>query len=226
MVSLPNQEALTHQTRKQIALTLHAALLIGALFFLVPALTAWHPQYGYLFVLTFYWLFFCLPVIGWHALEGNDGHLFSEKFAWRDWWIIPALLLQVAIVALVNFVPNTSILSQGGMYLALLIAGINGPLEEIAWRGGFIGTFRDRPRLGFWLGWTLFTLWHVPLALSVGIVFDHGAIALICGSAALGLFWTWIAWRTGSVFYTGLAHFLTNIFAFWVLFDRNGFAGA
>ena len=213
-------------TGKQIALTLHAALLIGALFFMVPALTGWHPQYGYLFALTFYWLAFCLPVIGWHALEGNDGRLFSEKLPWRDWWLIPLLLLQVGSVAIVNFVPNTSILSQGGMYLALLIAAINGPVEEMAWRGGFLGTFRDRPRLGFWLGWCLFTAWHVPLAMSVGISFDGGALALIGGAAALGLLWSWVAWRTGSVFYVSIAHGLTNIFAFWVLFDRNGFAGA
>lgn len=213
-------------TGKQIALTLHAALLIGALFFMVPALTGWHPQYGYLFALTFYWLAFCLPVIGWHALEGNDGRLFSEKLPWRDWWLIPLLLLQVGSVAIINFVPNTSILSQGGMYLALLIAAINGPVEEMAWRGGFLGTFRDRPRLGFWLGWCLFTAWHVPLAMSVGISFDGGALALIGGAAALGLLWSWVAWRTGSVFYVSIAHGLTNIFAFWVLFDRNGFAGA
>ena len=86
--------------------------------------------------------------------------------------------------------------------------------------------FNAAVRLGFWLGWALFTLWHVPLALSVGITFDHGAVALIGGAALLGLFWTWIAWRTGSVFYVSIAHGLTNIFAFWVLFDRNGFAGA
>lgn len=209
---------------RQVALVFHAALLIGALFFIVPVLTHWHPQYGYLFALTFYWLFFCMPVIGWHALKGNDGHLFSERLRWREWWIIPLLLAQAGLVAVFSFVPNTSILTSGSMYLALLIACINAPLEELAWRGGFLGTFRDRPRLGFWLGWGLFTAWHVPLALSAGMVFDGGAAALIGGAGALGLLWTWVAWRTGSVFYVGLAHFLTNIFAFWVLFSRNGFA--
>ncbi|MHA6299413.1 CPBP family glutamic-type intramembrane protease [Devosia sp. CAU 1758] len=213
-------------TRPQLALTIHAALLIGALFFIVPWLTTWDSRAGYLFSLAFYWLFFCLPVIGWHALAGNDGRLFSEKLPWRDWWIIPLLLVQAGLVALVNFVPNTSILTSGGMYLALLLATINGPLEEIAWRGGFLATFRDKPRLGFWLGWALFSAWHVPLALSAGIIFDGGALTLIGGAAALGLLWNWVAWRTGSVFYVSLAHGLTNLFAFWVLFDRNGFAGA
>jgi len=210
-------------TTRQIALLVHAALLIGVLVWIVPVLTAWDPRAGYLFSLTFYWLFFCLPVIGWHALPGDDGRLFSEKLAWRDWWLIPLMLVQIGIVASINFVPNTSMLTSPGMWLAVLIAVIDGPLEETAWRGGFLGTFRDRPRLGFWLGWALFTAWHVPLGLSVGITFEGGWLALLGGAGALGLFWSWIAWRTGSVFYIGMAHALTNIFVFWLLFDTNGF---
>ncbi len=209
--------------RKQVALTLHAASLIGALFLLVPMLTAWDARAGYLFSLTFYWLFFCLPVIGWHALAGNDGRLFTEKMPWRDWWIVPLLMAQVVVVALVTFVPNTSMLSSPGMWLALLVACINGPLEEIAWRGGFIGAFRNRPLLGFWLGGILFAAWHLPLALGAGLVFDGGVAGFLVAAALLGLFWNWISWRTGSVFYTSIAHTLTNILVFWVLFDRNGF---
>ncbi|WIY52751.1 CPBP family intramembrane metalloprotease [Devosia sp. YIM 151766] len=209
---------------KQLALLVHAALLIGVLLWLVPALTQWDSRAGYLFSLTFYWLFFCLPVIGLHALPGNDGRLFSEKLPWRDWWLIPLLLAQIGLIAIVAFAPNTAILTNGGMWLAILIATINGPLEEMAWRGGFLATFRAWPRLGLWLGWALFSLWHVPLALSHGVVFDGGAAALIGGAALLGLLWSWIAWRTGSVFYVSIAHTLTNLFTFWVLFDRNGFA--
>lgn len=209
---------------KQWLLTLHAVLVIAALFVIVPWLTQWDSRAGYLFSMTAYWLMFCLPVIGLHALPGNDGRLFSEKLPWRDWWLIPLLLVQVGVVAIANFVPNTAILTSGSMYLAMLIAAINGPLEEMAWRGGFLGTFRDRPRLGFWLGWALFTAWHIPLALSVGVVFDGGALALIGGAAGLGLLWSWVAWRTGSAFYASIAHGLTNLFAFWVLFSRNGFA--
>lgn len=210
-------------THRQLALIVHAALLIGALFLLVPMLTQWDLRAGYLFSLTFYWLFFCLPVIGWHALPANEGQLFSEKLRWRDWWIIPLLLGQVVVVALINFVPNTSLLTGPAMWLAVLIGCINGPMEEIAWRGGFMGTFRNRPRLGFVLGWALFTAWHVPLGLSVGMDFQGGWLALVGGAAALGLFWSWLAWRTGSVFYISIAHTLTNILVFWILFDHNGF---
>jgi hypothetical protein len=211
---------------RQTALVTHAALLVGALFFVVPWLTARDGRTGYLLVLGFSWLAFCVPAIALHALPGNDGRLFSEKLAWRDWWILPLLLAQASLVAGLYFVPHTVLLSTNGMWLALLVAAVNAPLEELAWRGGFLGAFRDRPRLGFWLGWALFTAWHVPLTLSVGITFAGGAAALIGGAALLALLWSWIAWRTGSVFYVGLAHFVSSFFAFWVLFDRNGFAGA
>ena len=211
-------------TKPQIALALHAALLIGALFFIVPPLTQWDIRAGFLFAFGFHWLFFCLPVIGWYALRGNDGRLFSERLPWRDWWLLPALLIQVLLVALLTFVPNTSGLTQGGMYLALLIAAIKAPLEESAWRGGFLATFHDRPRLGFWLGWVLSWFRYVPLAPSQGMSFEGSALIFVAGYAALALFWASVAWRTGSVFYTALASFLSNFCILWVLFDRNGFA--
>ena len=209
---------------RQYALLAHAAAVIAALFYVVPALTEWDPRAGFLFSLTFYWLAFCLPAIGVFALADRDHRLLSEKLAWRDWWVPALLLVQVIAVATIAFVPNTAILTSGGMWLALLLATINGTLEELAWRGGFLTTFRDRPRLGFWLSWGLFSAWHVPLALSHGMVFDGGAAMLVGGAAGLGLFWSWIAWRTRSVFYVAQAHALTNLFTFWVLFDRNGFA--
>lgn len=84
--------------------------------------------------------------------------------------------------------------------------------------------FADRPRLGFWLGWVLFTAWHAPLLLAHGVAFDGGGLALIGGAAALGLLWSAIAWRTGSVFWVSLAHVLTNILTLWVLFEQNGWA--
>lgn len=210
--------------RQQFALVVHAATLIGILFWLVPWLTAWDARAGYLFSLTFYWLFFCLPVIGLHALPGNDGQLFSEKMPWREWGMIPLLLAQIGVVAILTFVPNTAHLTSGGMWLAILFATINGPLEEIAWRGGFLGAFRNRPNLGFWLASLFYTAWHVPLLASVNVEFDGGPAMLLGGAAMLGLFWGWVVWRTGSVFYVSIAHGLTNIFLFWLLFDRNGFA--
>jgi len=212
-------------TRPQIALVLHALLLIAALVWLVPVLTgALGGPRGYLLSLGLYWLGFCLPVSFFHVRGRRGPLLFSERLAWRDWWIPGLLLLQVGAVGLGAVVPHTSLLTTHGAMLAALVALINGTLEEIAWRGGFLTRFADRPRLGFILGWVLFTAWHAPLALSQGIVFDGGWVALVGGAAGLGLLWSAIAWRTGSIFWVSIAHVLTNFLAFWVLFDANGFA--
>jgi membrane protease YdiL (CAAX protease family) len=211
-------------TRPQIALVLHALALIGAMSVLVPTLTAISGPSGYLLVMAFYWIAFCVPVVALHVWNWHGGRLFSERLAWRDWFVPGLLLLQVGMIGVVGVVPHTAILTTHGAMLAAAVALLNGPLEEAAWRGGFLTTFRDRPRLGFWLGWALFTAWHVPLALSQNIVFEGGWPALVGGAAALGLLWSWIAWRTGSVFWTAIAHTLTNVLTFWVLFNANGFA--
>lgn len=210
-------------TRSQIALVLHALALIGAMFVLVPKVTAVHGPSGYLLSLAFYWLAFCLPVIALHVWRQRDERLFSERLAWRYWYVPGLLLLQVGVVFIVALVPHTTILTTRGAMLAAAIALINGPLEETAWRGGFMIEFRDRPRLGFVLGWVLYTAWHIPLALSHNLTFEGGWLALVGGAAVLGLLWNWIAWRTGSVFWTAIAHVLTNILTLWVLFNANQF---
>lgn len=210
-------------SRPQIALVAHALALIAILLVLVPILTSTYGTNGYLLVFAFYWLAFCVPVIVIHVLPRRDPHLFSEKLARRDWFVPLLLLAQVTLIAAVALAPNTSLLTTSGFLLAAVFAITNGPLEEIAWRGGFMTRFADRPRLGFWLGWLLFSAWHIPLTLSHGVTFDGGGVGLVGGAALLGLLWNWIAWRTGSVFWVGLAHALTNVAAFWVLFERNGF---
>ena len=211
-------------SRAQIALGLHAVVLIAAMLAIVPALTqALGGPIGYLASLIIYWLGFCLPVIAIHVWRQRGPRLFSEKLAWRDWWVPGLLVLQVGVIGLAAVVPNTSMLTTHGAMLAATVGLINGSLEETAWRGGFMTAFADKPRLGFWLGWLLFTAWHVPLALSHGIVFDGGWLGLVGGAVGLGLLWSWIAWRTGSVFWVSIAHVLTNVLTFWVLFDGNGF---
>ena len=210
--------------RSQFTLLIHAIALLAGMVLIVPALTlALGGPAGYLVLLTIYWLGFCLPVIAIHVWRQRGPLLFSERLAWRDWWLPGLLALQVGLIGLVTVVPNTSLLTTHGVMLAAVIGLVNAPLEETAWRGGFMTAFAERPLLGFWLGWALFTAWHIPLALSHGIVFDGGWLSLVGGAAALGLVWSWIAWRTGSVFWVTIAHVLTNVLTFWVFFDRNGF---
>lgn len=208
-------------TRGQVGLVLHAIALIGAMVVIVPALTEALGFSGYLLALVIYWLGFCLPVIALHVWHHRDAHLFSERLAWRDWFVPLLLLVQVAVIGIFAFVPNTAMLTTKAALLAAAVAVINGTLEELAWRGGFLTSFSDRRKLGFWLGWGLSTAWQVPLALSRGVQFDAGWMALVASAGLAGLVWNWIAWRTGSVFWTAIAHVLTNALTLWVLVDAN-----
>ncbi len=210
-------------SRPQTLLVAHALALIAILFWLVPYLTGTYGTNGYLFTFVFYWLAFCVPVTLIHVLPNRGPRLFSEKLERRDWFVPLLVLAQVLLIAVAALAPATEMLTTQGAMLALVFAVINGPLEEIAWRGGFMTRFADRPRLGFWLGWLLFSAWHIPLSLSQGVLFDGGSVGLVASAAVLGLFWNWIAWRTGSVFWVALAHALTNLAAFWALFERSGF---
>ncbi|WEK04293.1 MAG: CPBP family intramembrane metalloprotease [Candidatus Devosia phytovorans] len=208
----------------QAALVLHALTLIGAMALLVPGLTeSLGGPTGYLLSLCIYWLGFCLPVWLFHVKGRRDPHLYSERLHWRQLWIPILLLVQVCAVGLGVLMGHSQILTTQGAMLAAMIALINGPLEEIAWRGGFMTRFAAKPRLGFGLSWLLFTAWHAPLLLSQDIVFQGGWMALVGGAAVLGLLWSWIAWRTRSIFWVAIAHVLTNMLTFWVLFNANGF---
>ncbi|MCY1310397.1 hypothetical protein D9M70_605790 [compost metagenome] len=130
----------------------------------------------------------------------------------------------MGIVGLIALVPNTAILTTHAAMLAAIVGVINGTLGESAWRGGFLTAFAERRGLGFVLGALLFPAFQATLLLSHDLTFAGGPMMLIGLAAVLNLFWSWLAWRTNSIFWTSIAHVLTNILAFWVLFDGNGFA--
>lgn len=210
-------------TTRQRALTVHAVAAILALLVLVPLLTRWlGGPWGYLASLCVYWLGFCLPVVLIH-LRPLPAGLLTPVVARRDLWVLGLLGVQLGAILFAGLLPHLGLLALPAVALALAMAAINGPLEEAAWRGGFLTVFADRRRLGFWLSLALFTAWHVPLALAHGIVYEGGPAMLVGGAAGLGLIWSIVAWRTGSIFWPTIAHFATNAMVFPVLVATNGF---
>lgn len=188
--------------------------LCAVLLVLVPLVLSRFPAFwAYHLTLVLYWLGFCLPVA--RRYGGLNPRLWGLGQHGRAAVIVPLLLAaQCAAVFAGALVPALPQLATGGLGLAILVALLNGPLEEAVWRGAYISTFSDRPLLGYGLGSALFALWHVPLALVAGVTFPGGPLALVGGATGLGLFWGAIAWRTGRIGWVAIAHSVTNIFAF------------
>jgi membrane protease YdiL (CAAX protease family) len=206
--------------RRQVALLLHAFGCIAGLAVVTPRLTeAFGAAAGPILALLLQALLFCLPVIALHVWHGR-GALFSERLQWRQWWIVLALLGQVGLVVLLLFVPNTAVLTTQSAMLAAMIALLVAPLKETAWRGGFLLVFANSPRMGLWVSWLLSSAAQLPVLLGTGA--DWPLLAAM--TAVLTLFWSLLVWRTGSVFWTTIAHTLTDILLLWLLLDRNALA--
>lgn len=212
-------------TRGQTALVVHALALTAMLFLAVPALTrSLGGPAGWLGSMALYWAFFCIPVIVFHVGREGLHDLTRIGLEPGQRWVPWLLAAQLALVAIATTSTMEAGLATGAIGLAVALALVNGTLEEAAWRGGFYRAFGERRVLGFVIGLSLFTLWHVPLALAHGIDYGAGgAASLVGGAALLGLVWSIAVWRTGSIFWVSLAHIGTNIFAFSALFSSNGF---
>ena len=108
------------------------------------------------------------------------------------------------------------------MGLALLFGAINGFCEEFFWRGAFLRLGPDDPAFQV-LGLALFGLWHVPLYLAQGVVFEGSALGLIGGSLFLGAIWTLIAYKTKRIGLCVIAHCATNSITFIGFMAANFF---
>jgi uncharacterized protein len=212
-------------SRRQLGLVAAGVALIVVLLLAVPLVTrSIAPPWGFVLVLGAYWLVYCIPVSLRYIAGGDRPGLIARRVERRDLWLVGLLLVQLCGVFFGAVWPHLAQLNAMALGLGLTVGLINGTLEELAWRGGYISTFRDKPLVGFLIGWVLFSLWHLPLSMTAGVVFEGGPLMLVGSSAGLGLLWSAVAFRTGSLAYVIPAHILTNVMAFSVLFATNGIA--
>lgn len=212
-------------SRRQIELVAAGVALIVVLLLAVPPVTrSLAPAWGFVLVLGAYWFIYCIPVSLRFIASGDRPGLFARRVERRDFWLVGLLVVQLCGVFFGALWPHLNELNAAAVGLAIVVGLINGTLEELAWRGGYISTFRDKPIVGFLIGWVLFSLWHIPLSMTAGMVFEGGPLMLVASSAGLGLLWSAVAFRTGSLAYVIPAHILTNVMAFSVLFATNGIA--
>lgn len=163
----------------------------------------------------FYWLVWCflVPLV----YLGQDGllSLFSEHiplFRTKNWLLV-VLLLSTTVGALVMyFIPDVAHTPVLLIVIAIPVAIINGICEEILWRGLYMKFFSRQVFCGLLYPSIGFAIWHI----SPQLVFpsQSGIFSLVGSAFCLGLCYGLIAYKTGSIKWTGLSHSLNGIFAF------------
>jgi len=196
-------------------------LTFGFFYFLPPILG---PKWGYVTGFALYWI--CAILVSFQ-LGGFKSHkwnmLFSIKKGEASPVISAAAFVPVLGVFFVSFMPNISKLTVSAGLLLVLMAVINGFVEEFFWRGMYLLEFKKSVVIGLVAAPLLFAAYHIALRYIKGITYQGGFFALVGGAYIMGLLWSWVSRKTGTILPVTIAHILVNIFAFTGLFVENGF---
>ena len=161
----------------------------------------------------FYWLGWCLlfplVILGPHALV----RLFqsgSSPFG-QPWWFGAFCLLAPPLVAFGAIFPKVlRHATRTTLLVSALLALVNGPLEELLWRGAYLTLFPGQLWWGLLYPTIGFALWHFVLQSLVPYRGPGGRVALVVEVGFLGLLWAWVANNTGVILWTALAHVLID----------------
>ena len=193
------------------------------IFQVIPGLLG--VKFGYLLGFVCYWLYSASFIL--IQLRNQPSFLASilrddEKSKVSILYKLAAFL-PVLGVFFITFLPNVPNLSVQTGFLVLIVAGLNGFIEELYWRGLYLRNFKDSWLYGCFLSTILFGAWHFSLWFIRGMEYHGGWPALVGGAFTMGLLWSVISRKINSVRIGIIAHVMVNVFAFTGLFVENGF---
>lgn len=174
----------------------------------------WATIVGFLFYQITWCILFPLIVLG----KKDFFDLFYEKnrLFQRKNMIFIILLLSTIIGALIIFFNIATKYSILIFLLGIPLTTINGICEEILWRGVFIKKFRNNIYLSIIYPSIFFSLWHISpqlVDLNVNLI---EIIPFAIMTLPLGLIYGIVAYRTGSIKWSALAHCISGILAFGI----------
>ncbi|MDR3747462.1 MAG: CPBP family intramembrane metalloprotease [Acidobacteriota bacterium] len=102
--------------------------------------------------------------------------------------------------------------------LSAVLALVNAGVEELFWRGVYVESFS-----GLWMAYLCpavgFAIWHfAPLSV---IPYKKGALFFVLSSYVLGLCWGLVAFKTKSIGWNTVSHFLVDFSGFGALLYLN-----
>ena len=183
------------------------------------------PKWGYLFGFGVYWAYALSITLILTTKEKRYLRSIlrtSSNIKYR-FLFNAAALLPVPGIFFISFLPNAGRLSLQTGILVLVVAILNGVIEEIYWRGLYLKEYDSSLLIGFILSTFLFTTWHFSLWYAKGIAYQGGLFALVGGALIMGMLWSFISRKVKSIKICIIAHIIVNIFAFTGLFVGNSF---
>src|SRR5512138_3872315 len=183
------------QNKKNILLISSLLMLPLTFAWIQLTTTTFGPKWGYVTGLAGYWLY-CLVIV-W-LVSGGDLKIFqglwnAQRAGTYAKWIAPMAFIPVIGLFFVSFLPNIAQLTTSTLVLLVIVAMLNGSVEELYWRGLYLLEYPANVGIGFILSWLLFGAWHISLWFARGVVYKDGFLALVGGAYMLGLIWTWVA---------------------------------
>jgi len=175
-------------------------------------------KWSYLGGFLFYWIGWCLlfplALLGPRALV----RLFQSAPSpfGHPWWLGAFCLLAPPLVAFVFLFPQALRKASARLVLvSALLALVNGPLEEVLWRGAYLALFPGQVWLALLYPSLGFALWHLaPMSVVAPTGWGRwGKAALVAQVCLLGVLWAWVANNTGSILWTAIAHILIDFSA-------------
>ncbi len=175
------------------------------------------PKGGYLAGFLLYWAFWCLLFPLWALGPRGLREVLRDvrPRLGRPAWLGLLLLAIPPILGFSTAFPRALSAATGNLGLIVplsaLIALVNATLEELLWRGAYVTAFPKSVWLGYLYPALGFALWHLaPLSVRPSTM-PGGAASFIVGAFVLGLYWGWVAWRTGSIRWTVISHMLLDL---------------
>jgi len=176
-------------------------------------------QLGYWVSTLVYWLIISSFTLYYLGFRGVFNLYRIDKSGAQLWGLIA--FIPVIATFFVSFVSSFPQLKTSFMVLTIITGIINGTCEELFWRGLTLKTeFKSKYAviIASIIG---FSLWHLTLAMTAGLKYQGGFMALIGGAFFMGILWQFVAIKTKNIFFITIAHILVNIFAFSTLILEN-----
>ena len=189
---------------KQKIAVISPLILIGVMYPVFQLLSgAWGETIGWYLGLVTYWLIWG-AIFPWFMIgkESIRRIIRPQKLHTNVFFLV---LFPLLMAGLYRFIPGMEYeKSSGWIFLLLLSTNFgNGFFEEVLWRGMYMELFPDSIFLRIVWSSIWFALWHyVPGSVSL----TGNAIGLMIGSGLMGFYLSFLAKKTGTIWWTIVAH--------------------